>query len=119
LDGTAVSEEVVGAATALAGLILIYIGSQVASYGSYNAQEQKTVKGRFQARAWIAFVGFVLALLAAALGITGKWLGSACTSNVSVWALLAAFAWTLFATVDRCARWTRGLGASARPTLPS
>ena len=100
MDGAAVSEEVVGAATALAGLILIYIGTQAASFGSYNAQEQKTVRGRFQKRAWLAFVGFVLALMAAALGVIGKWIGSACTSNVSVWALLAAFAWALFATVQ-------------------
>lgn len=100
MDGTAVSEEVVGAATALAGLVLIYIGTQVASFGSYNVQEQKTVRGRFQKRAWLAFVGFVLALLAAALGVIGKWISSPCTGNVSVWLLLAAFGWTLFATVQ-------------------
>ena len=100
MDGTVVSEEVVGAATALAGLILIYIGTQVASFGSYQPQEQRTVRGRFLKRAWIAFVGFVLALLAAALGIIGKWIGSGCVSNVSVWVLLAAFAWALFATVQ-------------------
>lgn len=100
MDGSAVSQEVVGTATALAGLILIYIGTQAAAYGAYNAQEQKTVKGRFQKRAWIALAGVVLSLLAAALGLIGKWIGSACTSNVSVWVLLAAFAWALFATVQ-------------------
>ena len=100
MDGAAVSEEVVGAATALAGLILIYIGTQAATFGSYQAQEQKSVRGRFLRRAWFAFIGFVLALLAAGLGIVGKWVGSPCTSNVSVWALLAAFAWALFATLQ-------------------
>lgn len=100
MDGTAVSQEVVGAATALAGLILIYIGVLVSSYGSYQAQEQRAVRTKFQVRAWIAFVGFSLAILSAVLGVLGKWLGSVCTGNASVIVLLAAFVWTVFAAVQ-------------------
>jgi hypothetical protein len=44
MDGIAVAGEVVTAGTALAGLILIYIGSLVNAFGSYQAQEQKTVR---------------------------------------------------------------------------
>ncbi|MGN6818247.1 MAG: hypothetical protein ACTHJR_06205 [Sphingomonas sp.] len=100
MNGLNVSGEVVTAGTALAGLILIYIGSLVTVYGGYGATEQKSVKLRFLARAWIVFVGFILALLSAALAVLGKWLNSPCTGDVSVWVLLAAFAWAVFATVQ-------------------
>ncbi len=100
MDGTAVSSEVVGSGTALAGLILIYIGLQVSSYGSHEPQELKAVRGKFQRRAWFAFVGFLLAILSAVLGVLGKWLGSPCTGNASVIVLLVAFGWTAFAAVQ-------------------
>lgn len=100
MNGLNVSGEVVTAGTALAGLILIYIGSLVTAYGGYGATEQKSVKLRFLARAWIVFVGFILALLSAALAVLGKWLNSPCASDVSVWILLAAFVWAVFATVQ-------------------
>lgn len=100
MNGVSASGEVVTAGTALAGLILIYIGSLVTSYGSYQAQEQKTVRNKFLGRAWLAFVGFFLALSAAALGVIGKWLDNCCAGNVSVWVLLAAFAWTVFGVVQ-------------------
>jgi len=100
MDGLAVAGEVVTAGTALAGLILIYIGSLVTSYGSYQAAEQKSVRIKFLARAWVAFVGFVLALAAAGLAILGKWIVSPCAANASVWVLLFAFGWAVFATVQ-------------------
>jgi uncharacterized membrane protein len=59
----------VGAATALAGLILVFLGAISASFASYHKQEQAAVRARFQTRAWIAFVGFTLALLSAALAL--------------------------------------------------
>ena len=86
--------------SSLAGLILIYIGVLVSSYGTYQAQEQRSVRAKFQVRAWLAFVGVALAILAAVLGVLGKWLGSVCTANAGVFALLAAFGWTVFATIQ-------------------
>lgn len=100
MDGISASGEVVTAGTALAGLILIYIGSLVTAYGGYQPQEQRSVRFRFLARAWIAFVGFFLSLFAAALGVIGKWIASPCVGNVSVWVLLAGFGWAVFATVQ-------------------
>lgn len=99
MDGLGISQEVTGVGAALAGLILIYVGIIVNSYGSYRAEEQRTVKGRLQTRAWLAFVGVVLALLATALMVIGKWVKSDCVANVSVCFLLAALVWTLFVTV--------------------
>jgi hypothetical protein len=99
MDGIAVAGEVVTAGTALAGLILIYIGSLVNAFGSYQAQEQKTVRTRFLRRAWVAFVGMVLALVAAAMAVLAKWLQNGCLGDVSVWFLLAAFAWAILSVV--------------------
>jgi len=100
MDGTSVSGEVVTAGTALAGLILIYIGSLVTAFGSYEPTEQKTVRFKFFARAWMSFVGFFLALFSSGLAILGKWLPSPSTSNVAVWFLLAAFGWATFAVIQ-------------------
>ena len=100
MNGITVSGEVVTAGTALAGLILIYIGSLVTSYGGYQPQERKTIILRFLSRAWLAFVGFLLALTAATLAVVGKWLDIACAANTAVWVLLMAFAWAVFATVQ-------------------
>lgn len=100
MDGITVAAEVVTAGTALAGLILIYIGSLASGYGAYSAVEQKAVRARFLARAWLAFIGFFLALVAAAFAIIGKWVGDIRVANVAVWLLLLAFAWTVFATVQ-------------------
>jgi hypothetical protein len=99
MDGTHVAGEVVTAGTALAGFILIYIASLVTGYGGYQPQEQKRVIIGFLSRAWIAFVGMVMALLATALSIIGKWEGNVCAANVAVWLLIAAFAWAVLTTV--------------------
>lgn len=99
MDGLSVSGEIVTAGTALAGLILIYIGALVTSYGSFAATEQKSVKGKFQQRAWLAFVGLFLAMLAASLAILGKWTQSPCATNAAAIIILVAFAWGLFVTV--------------------
>lgn len=96
MDTLEVAADVVVAGTALAGFILIYLGALVTGFGSYQPQEQRSVRGKFLGRAWLAFVGFVLGSLAAALAVIGKWQSIDCAVNVSVWFLLAAFAWTIF-----------------------
>jgi hypothetical protein len=93
VDTLSVAGDVVTAGTALAGLVLIYIGTLVAAFGAFEPDERRTVRGRFLGRAWLAFVGLMLALIAAALAVIGKWQSVACAVNVSVWFLLAAFVW--------------------------
>jgi hypothetical protein len=99
MDGLGISQEVTGVGGALAGLILVYIGIVVNTYGSYDAAEQRTVRGRLQTRAWLALVGFVLALLAAGVMLVGKWIKSECAADASIVLLLIAFAWTAFVGV--------------------
>lgn len=101
MDGVSASGEVVTAGTALAGLILIYIGSIATSFDARQpGGERNAVKLAVLTRAWIAFVGFFLALFSAGLGVVGKWLANPCIGDVSVWMLLAAFGWAVFATIQ-------------------
>lgn len=52
--------------TALAGLILVFLGSIFASYESYDAQAKASVRDKYRKRAQIAFGGFIAALISAA-----------------------------------------------------
>ena len=67
-----VAGDVATAAVALAGLILVFIGTISTSFDSYQKTEQNAVRARYQRRAWFSFVGFVLAIISAALAILGK-----------------------------------------------
>lgn len=93
MDGIAVAGEVAGAGTALAGLILVYLGALVTGFEGFQPQERRSNKPRFTKRAWIAFAGVILALLSALCGIAGKGLPSPCIANVGVVLLLLSFIW--------------------------
>ncbi|MGE5562718.1 MAG: hypothetical protein ACM3ZV_05335 [Bacillota bacterium] len=93
VNGLNVAGEVVGAATALAGLILVYLGSIAASYASYETTQQGSVRLSHQRRIWLAFIGFVFALSSSALAVVGKWIGSECSATIAVILLFIAFIW--------------------------
>ena len=69
-----VGGDVSAAAAALAGLLLVFLGGLSTAFDSYEKAEQGAVCWRYQRRAWFAVIGFALAILAAGLGISGKWL---------------------------------------------
>lgn len=94
-----IAGDVAGAATALAGLILVFLGATAASFESYQKQEQRSVIGRYQRRAWLAFVGFCLALLAVPLALVGKWYGQECAALVAAALLSVALIWVLLAAL--------------------
>jgi len=91
--------EVVASGTALAGLMLIYIGIQVTNYGSYTATERKTVKPKFLLRASLAAIGVASALIAAALGLIAKTLNNQCLAGWAVSVAVVAFVWTILVAV--------------------
>lgn len=92
-----VAGDVATAAIALAGLILVFIGAIATSFDSYQKTEQAAVRRRYQRRAWFSFVGFVLAVISAALAILGKWLGIQCAALASIWVLFLGLIWVLIA----------------------
>lgn len=81
--------------TALAGLILVFLGGVFAAYESYDKQAQASVRRKFQWRAWFAFGGFTLSLAAAFCAATGYWLSPIIFLSVGI-ALLGLGLMALF-----------------------
>lgn len=98
-SATEVASDLVQATGALAGLILVYIGAVVAGFDSYDAQQQKSIKGRYQLRAWLAFVGFVISLLSCCAAIFGKWLKIECLAVAAIVLAVIGFLWVIVVAV--------------------
>jgi hypothetical protein len=94
-----VAGDVAAAGAALAGLILVYLGAVVASYASFDATAQKTVRARHQGRAWFAFAGLTLCLLSVSLALFAKWLAIGCMAVAALIILALALAWVLATAV--------------------
>jgi len=59
--------------TALGGLILVFLGSVVAAFDSYDTTQQRAVRQKYRVRARTALIGFLSALAAAVLVIPAHW----------------------------------------------
>lgn len=94
-----IASEVIGAAAALAGLILVFLGSISTSFDSYKKEEQKSVRSRYKRRAWFAFIGFTLALLSVLAGLIGKSLNNEYAALASAALLMVALIWALLAAL--------------------
>ena len=64
--------DVASAATALGGLLLVFIGSVASGFDSYKPEDRGAVRAKFFRKGVFAFAGFVLALVAAVLALAGK-----------------------------------------------
>jgi hypothetical protein len=68
-----VAGDVVAAATTLGGLVLVFLGAAVANYESYDrVMRTVALRNRYRRRAWLIFIGFVLAVIAALAALGGK-----------------------------------------------
>lgn len=95
-----IAGEVAGSATALAGLILVFIGAVSASFHSYGKVAQAAIRGRYQRRVWFAFAGFSLALVSALLALAAKWLTNEFAALGALVLLFISFIWVLFAALS-------------------
>ena len=86
------ASDIIGAGTALAGLVLVFLGSVSNGFDAYQPQERRTVVKKYRRRAWLAFAAFVLALGAALLGLLSKWLQLACLTGAGLVFLILSFA---------------------------
>jgi hypothetical protein len=93
LDSLSIAGETVAAASALAGLVVVYLGNLHGAFTHLPPDKQRRVKARFRKRAIIAFEGVTISLVAAALGAVGKSLGCELVADISTLVLLAAFWW--------------------------
>ena len=103
LMGAASAAEVASASTALAGLLLVYLGSLATSYGSFTPQERRAVRKSHYTRGWTAFCGMVICLLAAAAAIAAKWGPSEGLGDLAVVLLGIGFVfagWSAYMTVS-------------------
>ena len=71
-----VASDIVNAATALAGLILVYLGAVAVRYETLDPKEQSSARDVYRRHARRAFRGIVIALVAAAAALTAESLKS-------------------------------------------
>ena len=86
MDTTNVASELFEGGTALAGLILVFLGSVFAAYESHDPAQRALVLSKYQRRAYLAFAGLILALAAAVLAFAGNW------STSPIWLCAATIA---------------------------
>jgi len=97
MDATHLADQVLTASTALAGLLLVVIGSLATSYQSYDAAGQADVRGSFQKRAWFSFSGLACCLIAALCAIAVYWTESLRLADAGAVLLIVALVVTLIA----------------------
>jgi hypothetical protein len=70
------ASDIADAATALAGLILVYLGAVAVRYQTLDAKEQSSVRDVYRSHARRAFRGIVIALIAAIAALASEALKS-------------------------------------------
>ena len=58
-----------GASAALGGLVLVFLGIVIASYGTLPADAPKSVRDRARRRAWPILAAFLVTMASVALGV--------------------------------------------------
>ena len=72
LDIVSVVSDIAGAGTALAGLILVYLGAVAVRYETLDQKNQSSARDVYRRHARRAFRGLVIALVAAIAALTAK-----------------------------------------------
>src|SRR6478735_4114362 len=76
LDIVSIASDIAGAGTALAGLILVYLGAVAVRYETLDPKDQSTARDVYRRHARRAFRGIVIALVAAVAALTAEALKS-------------------------------------------
>jgi hypothetical protein len=94
-----ISGDITAAASALAGLLLVYIGSLSASFATYQPTERRAVVSSYKRRAWFAFIGLAIFLVTVVLSLFGKLLVVPCLVLAALALLIIATIWTLVTAI--------------------
>jgi hypothetical protein len=86
--------------TALAGLILVFLGGVLSGYESYDAVAKNAVRPRYKRRAKVGLAGFILAMSSAVLAFAANWLLSAFLIPLSIVCLAGSFVLVLIAAIQ-------------------
>lgn len=92
-DALGIAGDIIQGATALAGLMLVFIGNAVAGYSSYAKVQQQAVRAVYHQRAWFGFWGVFIAIIAVLLAVLAKWAGINGLAIAAVFFLLIALSW--------------------------
>ena len=77
--------------SALAGLILVFLGATLNAYDSYDAVAKPAVKARYRQRAVLAFAGFLASLVSAVLAFVAGWCANPSWLDCALLALGVSF----------------------------
>jgi hypothetical protein len=91
--------DIIAAGTALAGLIVIYLGTVISEYGSFSTEAQSAVRGKFLPRAWFCLLGIVFAIATSGVAILRKWLGSGSLVGAAAILLSLALLWSVIVAI--------------------
>jgi quinol-cytochrome oxidoreductase complex cytochrome b subunit len=72
LDIVSVASDIAAAGTALAGLILVYLGAVAVRYETLDPKDQSSARDDYRRHARRAFRGLVIAFVAAIAALTAK-----------------------------------------------
>ncbi len=96
---TEIGGDVVAAAGALAGLMLVYMGALSAGYSSYDVTAKRVVRGSYRRRIWFAFAGLVLNAASIPFGLVSKALDNLCALYAALGLLLLGVGWLIAVAV--------------------
>lgn len=95
-----VSGHLITSGTALAGLILVFLGAVFTAFDSYDQQGKASVRSRFRRRGVIAFVGFILCLIAVGFGFAAQWACPIAITNIGLGSLALGVIATVIVAVE-------------------
>lgn len=95
LDPSDIAGDVISGGSALAGLILVYLGSLSTGYSGFDATQQHAVRDFYKKRATFAFIGFVATIIAVIAALFGKWFDIDSMTGAAGFVLIASLAWTI------------------------
>lgn len=90
MDNNALVNLLFTGATALAGLILVFLGGVIVAYESFDPTAKSFVRPKYLKRAWLTFSGFASALVSALASLVWYWVDSPHIINLSLLGFLIA-----------------------------
>ncbi len=96
MDMTTLISLLFSGGSALAGLILVFLGATINAFDSYSPVEKQSVRKKYRLRARISFLGFISAILCALSALAWNWISLPFLEYVSLTAILISF---IFAVV--------------------
>lgn len=99
MDTTTLVSMLFSGGTALAGLILVFLGGTINAFDSYSPMEKPSVQKKYRYRAWISFAGFFSAILSALSALAWNWIRSPFWEYISLTTILISFIFVIVLAV--------------------